>query len=164
LPTFRSQGAGTIVNISSAAAHFAAPACTAYSASKFALEGLSEALAREVGVFGIKVVVVAPGGFRTNLVSNLRTPKARMAEYDGTPSRALVQLQVDTNGQQPGDPVKAAREVLTLSETVAEGKADGELVRLVLGSDALGAVQHKIAIMQDTVEKVKEIAKSTDVV
>lgn len=155
------------MNISSAAAHYAAPACTAYAASKFALEGLSEALASEVGVFGIKVIAVTPGAFRTNLVSNLITPESHIRAYDGTPARELVKLQIDTNGKQTGDPVKAAQKVLEASIEVAGGvrgnSADGELIRLVLGTDAVGAMQHKIGVLQDTLQKMRDIAKSTDI-
>jgi NAD(P)-dependent dehydrogenase (short-subunit alcohol dehydrogenase family) len=166
LPHFRRKGTGTIVNISSLAGFYGAPAATAYSASKFALSGFSEALATEVGVFGIRVLLVEPGSFRTNLVSNLVVPERKISDYDGTPARGLVDFQHTSNGQQPGDPVKGGKRIVDVAtdaagDVLAE-KGKGEVLRVLLGSDCFGIAKQKLKAMGEQLDMIEEIAKSTD--
>ena len=103
-----------------------------YSATKFALEGMSEALADEVRPLGIKVLIVEPGAFRTALFSNI-SASAQIADYAATvgPTRHMIEAG---NGTQPGDPAKAAAAILTALGT------DPTPLRLPLGDDAVDAI------------------------
>lgn len=108
LPQMRERGSGSIVNISSFGGQLSFAGFSAYSATKAALEQLSEALADEVTPFGIKVLIVEPGAFRTNLFGKgaayFSEENPAYAEKVGA-TRQLVQ---GSNGDQPGDPAKAA--------------------------------------------------------
>lgn len=129
LPHMRRQGSGAIVQMSSMGGRFSFPGVGAYSATKFALEGLSEALAGEVASFGVKVLVVEPGSFRTSFHGSLAFAKP-IAAYDGVVSPIREALPAG-DGLQPGDPAKAAAAILT-----ALGAEDTPL-RLPLGNDAV---------------------------
>lgn len=143
LPTLRAQRGGAIVNLSSMGGQMSAPGFGAYSASKFALEGLSEALAAEVRSFGIKVMIVEPGAFRTDFAgSALRHMPAidAYAEIVG-PTRRFAH---GMHGTQSGDPRRAA--------TAVAAALDAETVplRLQLGADAIAAVRaHAEALLAE---------------
>lgn len=165
LPHFRKNGGGTIVNVSSLAGFYGAPATTAYTASKFALSGFSEALATEVGVFGIRVILVEPGSFRTNLVNNLAVPARKINEYDGTPARGLVEYQHASDGQQPGDPIKGGKKIVDVATDAAGeelAKKGKEVLRILLGSDCFGVAKQKLKKVEEQLDLIEEIAKSTD--
>lgn len=166
LSHFRRKAAGTIVNISSLAGFYGAPATTAYSASKFALSGFSEALATEIGVFGVKVVLVEPGSFRTNLVTNLIVPARRISDYDDSPARALVEFQHSSNGKQPGDPVKGGKRIVDVATDMAgedlAKRGKGEILRILLGSDCFDTVKQKLTKMGEQLTAIEDIARSTD--
>ncbi|MBO9560367.1 MAG: SDR family NAD(P)-dependent oxidoreductase [Caulobacter sp.] len=143
LPTLRAQGSGAIVNISSLGGQLSFAGFSAYSASKFALEGASEALAQEVAPFGIKVLIVEPGQFRTDLAGAGMRHMPILAAYQDTvgPTRAFAH---DMHGTQPGDPRKAAAAIVTALE------ADVTPLRLQLGADAVEAVRgHAEAMLAD---------------
>jgi NAD(P)-dependent dehydrogenase (short-subunit alcohol dehydrogenase family) len=151
LPHLRAQKSGAIVNISSMGGQLSFPGASAYSASKFALEGLSEALAQEVAPFGIKVVIVEPGALRTNFSATdaIKFMPGMEAYRDivGT-MRGLVH---DMHGNQDGDPAKAAR-ALDLAL-----QADNPPLRLQIGADSILAVRaHAEQLLRDlaTWEKV----------
>lgn len=134
LPHMRRQGSGAIVQMSSMGGRLSFPGVSAYSATKFALEGLSEALAAEVASFGIRVMIVEPGAFRTRFAGGhaLRQSEAMPAYHDIVgPFRSALP---DTDGTQPGDPAKAAAAVLTALD------ADTTPLRLPLGDDAADAI------------------------
>ena len=135
LPSMRAQNNGAIVNISSMGGQMSFAGFGAYSASKFALEGLSEALAQEVAPFGIKVLIVEPGAFRTNLAgAGMRHMPVLDAYRDvvgGT--RDLAHSMHQT---QEGDPYKAAA---AIAEALA---APVTPLRLQLGRDAIDAVRN----------------------
>jgi NAD(P)-dependent dehydrogenase (short-subunit alcohol dehydrogenase family) len=143
LPVLRSQGRGAIVNISSIGGQLSFAGFGAYSAAKFAMEGLSEALAQEVAPFGIKVLIVEPGNFRTNLLGSgtrhMPVIEAYRATVGGT--REFV---TGMHGTQAGDPLKAA-------EAIDKAlNAERTPLRLQLGEDAVGAVrQHARALLAD---------------
>jgi NAD(P)-dependent dehydrogenase (short-subunit alcohol dehydrogenase family) len=135
LPYLRAQKSGAIVNVSSMGGQLSFAGGSAYSASKFALEGFSEALAQEVAPFGIKVVIVEPGALRTRF-SSPDTIKQMpvMAAYQDIvgPMRGLV-YQMD--GRQDGDPLKTAHALdLALS-------AERTPLRLQVGADSIAAVR-----------------------
>src|SRR5690348_10186747 len=134
LPHLRRQRSGAVVQISSMGGRLTFAGVGAYSATKFALEGLSEALAAEVAPFGIRVLIVEPGAFRTSLHrGGVREESAVNPAYDDIvgPVRAA---QADFDGKQPGDPAKAAAAIL------AALASDTPPLRLVLGTDAADAV------------------------
>jgi NAD(P)-dependent dehydrogenase (short-subunit alcohol dehydrogenase family) len=106
----------------------------AYSASKFALEGMSEALAQEVAPFGIRVLIVEPGAFRTEFGAGaLRSMPVNPAYLDSL--SGIRGVLHDMNGAQPGDPAKAAQAVVRALES------DVTPLRLQLGADSIGAVR-----------------------
>jgi NAD(P)-dependent dehydrogenase (short-subunit alcohol dehydrogenase family) len=143
LPVMRAQGSGAIVNISSMGGQMSFGGVGAYSASKFALEGLSEALAQEVAPFGIKVLIVEPGAFRTEFGAQALKHMPVMAAYKDVLSGIRGVLH-DMNGAQPGDPAKAARAVSQALES------DATPLRLQLGADSIGAVRaHAEQLLKD---------------
>jgi NAD(P)-dependent dehydrogenase (short-subunit alcohol dehydrogenase family) len=111
LPDMRSRRSGAIVQLSSMGGQLSFAGFAAYSATKFALEGMSEALADEVRPLGIKVLIVEPGAFRTALFSNI-SASAQIADYAATvgPTRHMIETG---NGTQPGDPAEATAAILT---------------------------------------------------
>jgi NAD(P)-dependent dehydrogenase (short-subunit alcohol dehydrogenase family) len=134
LPGMRERGTGAIVQMSSMGGRFTFAGVGAYSATKFALEGWSEALAKEVERFGIKVLIVEPGAFRTsfNGPGALLMSKA-IAAYDDQ-IEPLRTGMPDDDGKQPGDPAKAAGAIM-----LALDSQDPPL-RLALGNDAVDAI------------------------
>ncbi len=143
LPVMRAQASGMIVNISSMGGQLSFAGFSAYSATKFALEGLSEALADEVKGMGIKVMIVEPGAFRTDFAGGALRHMPVIDAYDAGvgPTRAFAH---DMDATQPGDPVKAAQAVFQ-----AIG-SDTPPLRLALGNDALDGIRaHAVAVLKD---------------
>ena len=109
LPGMRARRRGAILNVSSIAGRLAAPGSGYYSATKFALEGMSDALRKEVGPLGIRVVVVEPGAFRTDFAGrSLRQAGAAIPDYARTAGPRRKEND-GTHGTQPGDPARGAR-------------------------------------------------------
>ena len=156
LPGMRARRSGRIVNVTSMGGFITMPGLSYYCGSKFALEGISEALGKEVKPLGIHVTALAPGQFRTDWAgrSMIRAERS-IADYDMVmdPLRAARQTK---SGNQPGDPAKAARALLWL---VA---AENPPVRLYLGADALKLVEDKISAMKTEIIAWEEISRSTD--
>ncbi|WP_369215341.1 SDR family oxidoreductase [Streptomyces flavofungini] len=130
LPLMREQRSGRIINVSSVLGLTAVPGWALYCAGKFALEGLSEALAAEVAEFGIEVTIVEPGYFRTSFLTShsLALPTETSEHYPAV--RAMVDDHLKLQGHQLGDPVKAAAAIIERSRT------EGGPLRQLLGSDA----------------------------
>jgi NAD(P)-dependent dehydrogenase (short-subunit alcohol dehydrogenase family) len=156
LPGMRARRAGRIINVTSMGGFITMPGITYYCGSKFALEGISEALGKEVKPLGIHVTALAPGQFRTDWAgrSMIRAERS-IADYDAVmdPIRAARQAK---SGNQPGDPAKAAQALLKL---VA---ADNPPVRLYLGADALKLVEDKLAAMKAEIAAWEAVSRSTD--
>ena len=132
VPHMRRAGSGAIVQLSSMGGRLSFAGYSAYSAAKFALEGFSEALAAEVEPFGVKVLLVEPGAFRTNLFGGNFQAAEEMPEYSETVG---VTRSVGREfGNAPGDPAKAAAAVIDAIE------AERTPLRLILGADALEAI------------------------
>lgn len=143
LPVMRAQRSGAIVNMSSMGGQMSFEGVSAYSASKFALEGMSEALAPEVAPFGIKVLIVEPGAFRTEFGAGALRHMPVNAAYKDVLTNIRGVLH-DMNGAQPGDPAKAAHAVVQALE------ADVTPLRLQLGADSIGAVRaHAEQLLKD---------------
>ncbi|HEY0340247.1 MAG TPA: oxidoreductase [Steroidobacteraceae bacterium] len=156
LPGMRARRSGRIINVTSMGGFITMPGITYYCGSKFALEGISEALGKEVKPLGIHVTALAPGQFRTDWAgrSMIRAERS-IADYDAVmdPIRAARQAK---SGNQPGDPAKAAQVLLKLVE------AENPPVRLYLGTDALKLVEDKIGAMKTEIAAWEEISRSTD--
>jgi len=138
LPGMRERGSGAIVQMSSMGGRFTFPGVGAYSATKFALEGWSEALAKEVERFGIRVLIVEPGAFRTsfNGPGALLMSKPIPA-YDEQIEPLRTGMPEDDR-KQPGDPAKAAAAILLAIES------DNPPLRLALGNDAVDAISEAL--------------------
>ncbi|MDF0544274.1 oxidoreductase [Sphingobium sp. H39-3-25] len=156
LPGMRARRSGTILNISSIAGRLAAPGSGYYSATKFAVEGMSDALRKEVGPLGIRVTIVEPGAFRTDFAGrSLQQAKANIADYASTAGPRRKEND-KTDGTQPGDPSKAAQLLINL---VKEPKLPA---RILLGSDAVKIVGDEIEAQLREIEDVKGLSISTD--
>lgn len=155
LPGMRKRRRGHIVNVTSMGGFITMPGITFYCGSKFALEGISEALGKELAGFGIRVTALAPGQFRTDWAGRSmdRTPRS-IADYDAVmdPIRAARQAK---SGNQPGDPAKAAQALLALVE------AQNPPTRLFLGEDALGLVEQKLETMKIELDAWNALSRST---
>ncbi|MEU5095203.1 oxidoreductase [Streptomyces sp. NPDC020996] len=156
LPHMRRQRSGAIVQLSSMGGRLAFAGVGAYCAGKFALEGLSEALAAEVAPHGIRVLIVEPGAFRTGFAdaAALRPPAA-MDAYQDTVGPLLSALP-GGSGREPGDPAKAAAAVLTALE------ADEPPLRLPLGNDAADVITGHLDRARTELGTWEKLARSTD--
>ncbi|MFD0692267.1 SDR family NAD(P)-dependent oxidoreductase [Actinomadura fibrosa] len=145
LPVMRRQGSGTIVNIGSRSGFEGEPGVGLYSASKFAVAGLTEALAAELAPFGIRAMVVEPGVLRTDFLdaSSLSTARSRIAAYDGTPAHVTLDWAGKANHTQLGDPVKGAA---LIHEVVSQDELP---VHLYLGPDTIDRLQAMLARVED---------------
>jgi NAD(P)-dependent dehydrogenase (short-subunit alcohol dehydrogenase family) len=155
-PGMRGRGRGHIINLSSSGGIAASAGFGYYCATKFAVEGLSEALAGEVAPFGIGVTIVEPGSFRTNFRGgSLRSAAHIIGAYADTSGAARTAIP-EGHGAQPGDPRKAAAILVDMVERGAHP------LRLPLGSDCLSRFEKKIAMLQSTYDEGREIAELTD--
>lgn len=136
LPHMRERGSGAIVQMSSQGGQMSFGGGGAYSAAKFALEGLSEALADEVRPHGIRTLIVEPGAFRTELMGSRFHRSLELDAYAGTVGQARRWLE-SANGTQPGDPRKAAAAILAALD------APDAPLRLALGADAVDGIRAK---------------------
>ena len=154
LPGMRERGTGAIVQMSSFGGQVAYPGFSAYCATKFALEGYSEALAAEVGPLGIRVVIVEPGAFRTSFSGAGLVESTELSAYADTvgPTRRMIK---GIDGTQPGDPVRAARAILT---AVA---ADTAPLRLPLGDDAVDGILDHLRVLHDEVRTWEKLSRDT---
>ncbi|EHK49438.1 uncharacterized protein TrAtP1_010659 [Trichoderma atroviride] len=130
LPTFRSRQYGIIVNITSGAGFIGLASRGLYAGSKFAVEGLSEALANEVAPFNIRIIIAEPGAFRTNFMDTLVFPESGLGPYEGTPTAKMVEVTEDMKRRKFGDVAKAS-EVL-LNVILGTGPAASEDVKKCL--------------------------------
>lgn len=157
LPFLRQQKAGHIFNIASIGGFTGAfPGFGIYCATKFAVHGFSESLATEVKSFGIKVTVVSPGYFRTNFLNDtsLSVPKTQIAAYQ-TVRDVQNTHENDYNGNQNGDPVKAAKVMIEVAENPEAP------LHLFLGADAYHLAEVKIEALKQDLEAVRTLATST---
>jgi NAD(P)-dependent dehydrogenase (short-subunit alcohol dehydrogenase family) len=156
LPILRAQRSGHIINVSSILGLTAAPGWALYCAGKFALEGLSEALAAEVAEFGVKVTIVEPGYFRTDFLTedSLALPADTTAHYPAI--REMTDNHLKLQGSQLGDPVQGAAAIIGQVLT-----GDGPL-RQVLGSDAHSYATAKVEALRANVDATALSAPATD--
>jgi NAD(P)-dependent dehydrogenase (short-subunit alcohol dehydrogenase family) len=157
LPVMRAQRSGHVVNMSSIGGYRAAAGFGVYSSTKFAVEGITEALYAEMKPLGIHATVVEPGYFRTDFLdaSSLVVGKEIIADYDET-SGNVRRFAAGMNHNQPGDPEKLATALVTLAD------AQTPPLRLPLGTDTLKAIADKNAYVTAETETWKELSRSTD--
>ncbi len=155
LPVLRAQRSGAVVTISSTAGLIGQEFCTAYAASKFALEGFMESLAPEVAPYGIHTMVVEPGFFRTDLLTPESTSYAQpsIADY-AERTRQTVTAWNGMNGRQGGDPAKLAQALIGLATS------DQPPVRWVAGADAVAGVEQKAKDLLAQVDAYRGLSSS----
>ena len=155
LPVLRAQKSGAIVNISSLGGQLSFAGFSAYSASKFALEGASEALAQEVAPFGIKVLIVEPGQFRTQLAGSGMRHMPVIEAYQPVVG-ATREFAHSMHNTQAGDPRKAA---VAIAKAL---QAENTPLRLPLGGDSVDAVRAHAQAMLKDMEAWEALSRSTD--
>jgi NAD(P)-dependent dehydrogenase (short-subunit alcohol dehydrogenase family) len=156
LPVMRAQKSGAIVNISSVGGFIGFPGSGYYAATKFAVEGLTESLSKEVAPFGIKVVIVEPGPFRTDWAGrSLKTPRRPIGAYEETAIARRRGIQ-SYSGTQPGDPVRASEAIIATVER------DKPPLRLPLGNFAYDAMRAELEALRKEVDSVEAVARGAD--
>lgn len=156
VPYFRQRRSGHIINITSMGGTITMPGIAYYCASKFALEGISDTLSKELKPFNIFVTAVAPGSFRTDWAgrSMQRTPRS-IADYDAS-FDPVRQAREAKSGHQLGDPQKAAQAMLQLIAS------DNPPAHLLLGNDAIGFVREKLTQSLRDIDQWEALTRSTD--
>jgi len=157
LPQMRRQRSGHVLNLSSVGGYRAAVGFGIYSSTKFAVEGLSEALAGELKPLGINVTIVEPGYFRTDFLDSqsLMVSPNRIDDYTET-AGATRERAKSVNHNQPGDPVKLAAAIVDLA-----GNPEAPL-RMPFGSDTVAAIVAKNAFVASELAKWRAVSVSTD--
>ena len=155
LPVMRKQRSGHIISISSSAGLTGFEFCTAYSASKFGLEGWMEALHAEVAPFGIYTTVVNPGFFRTELLTPESTQYAEPSVEDyAERTAAQREFWKSQNGKQGGDPAKLARAVITIAGIQPPPR------RFIAGADAIATAEQKVADLRAQIDAYRDLSSS----
>ncbi|WP_131738424.1 SDR family NAD(P)-dependent oxidoreductase, partial [Actinomadura roseirufa] len=157
LPLMRARRAGHIINIGSVAGFCQGAGSGIYGATKFAVEGITEALQAEVSGLGIAVTVVEPGQFRTDFLapSSLRQAALTIDDYAATAGARRREF-ARADGAQPGDPVKAADVIVELS------RSSRPPLRLQLGADCLDRVEAKLTAVAEETRRWRHLAEATD--
>jgi NAD(P)-dependent dehydrogenase (short-subunit alcohol dehydrogenase family) len=157
LPHMRRQRSGHIINISSIGGYAASPGWGVYCSTKFAVEGLTEALAIELKPLGIHATVVEPGFFRTDFLDaqSLSTSPNAIADYRET-AGAMRDFASSANHAQPGDPARLAKAMLELVN------ASEPPLRMPFGSDTVERIESKNASVAEELARWRELALSTD--
>lgn len=142
LPVMRAQRSGHILNIASIGGLVAYPAVGFYNATKFAVDGFSESLAKETAHLGIKVTIIAPGGFRTDWAGRSANDSHIVID-DYAPSAGANRASIrNASGKQPGDPVLAAKAMIEVVESATPP------MRLLLGAGALRSARTKLELLK----------------
>jgi NAD(P)-dependent dehydrogenase (short-subunit alcohol dehydrogenase family) len=156
LPGMRARGSGYIVNVSSVGGRMAAPGSGFYSATKFAVEGMSDALRKEVKPLGIGVMVVEPSGFRTDFAGRSLRQSARTIDaYAPTAGRRRKE-NITNDGRQAGDPARAAEAIIKAVQ------ADTPPFRLALGRDAVKRIGAEMEAQRRDLDTWADVAMGAD--
>lgn len=158
LPHMRRQRSGHVINISSIGGYVSHGGWGVYCSTKFAVEGLSEALSAELQPLGIKVTIVEPGYFRTDFLdeSSLNVSHGLIGDYDETPAGAMRTTAAGANHAQPGDPARLAKAMVKI---VNESNPP---LRIPFGSDTVAAIETKNASVEKELAAWRDLAVSTD--
>lgn len=155
LPIMRKQRSGRIINTASQAGFVGVMGLAFYSASKFAVEGLSEALAREVAPFGIHVSIIEPGSFRTEFAGNSLALSAKVIEDYASTAGVIRAGLTGKHGKQPNDPGKLGKVVWKLST------AEKPPMHLAIGEDCLLEILGKLDAVRAQAEEWRDVSCST---
>lgn len=156
LPHMRKQRSGHILNVASIGGLRSFPAVGFYNATKYAVDGLSEALSKEVAPLGIKVTVICPSGFRTDWAGrSAKNTSVKLEDYATTAGKNMSDLR-GYSGNQPGDPVKAAQAMIQVTET------EHPPLRLLLGAAALKGARIKLEELRKDFDEWAEVSEAAD--
>lgn len=156
LPGMRARRQGHLVNLSSIMGFIAMPSTCFYAGSKFAVEGISEAMAGDLGPLGISVTMVEPSGFRTDFAGrSIQTPQNPIADYAETVGARIAYLK-HSDGQQPGDPKRAAAAII---EAV---HANSPPLRLLLGEMAIDLARQKLDSLKENFDLWESVTRGAD--
>jgi NADP-dependent 3-hydroxy acid dehydrogenase YdfG len=156
LPYLRKQRSGHILNLSSIGGVVASPGMGYYNATKFAVEGISEALAAEVAPLGIRVTIIEPGPFRTDFLGRSGVvAKTRIADYDATAGN-MRKYFAENDGKQKGDPLRAVHAMMQVVES------PNPPLRLLLGASALQRLRSKLANWEKEIAAWEQVTAGAD--
>ncbi|MBN8686187.1 MAG: SDR family NAD(P)-dependent oxidoreductase [Chitinophagales bacterium] len=156
LPYMRQQRSGHILNVASIGGLRSFPAVGFYNATKYAVDGLSEALYKEVTPLGIKVTVICPSGFRTDWAGrSANNTSIKIEDYKDTAWKNMGDIR-GYSGNQPGDPVKAAKAMIRVTET------ENPPLRLLLGAAALKGARLKLEELRKDFEEWAAVSEGAD--
>lgn len=156
LPIMRAQKSGHIINISSIAGLVGFPAVGHYNATKFAVDGMSEALAKETAPLGIKVTIIAPSGFRTDWAGRSANESAKVIEDYKTTAEANKNNIRNASGNQAGDPVRGAAAIINITEV------DNPPLRLLIGEASLNNARLKLEAQKKDYDAWAETSVNAD--
>jgi NAD(P)-dependent dehydrogenase (short-subunit alcohol dehydrogenase family) len=155
LPVMRKHHSGQIITISSTAGLMGFEFCSAYTASKFGLEGWMQSLQAEVGPFGIDTITVNPGFFRTELLTEQSTNFADQPINDYNERRAQqIQFWKSYNGRQSGDPARLAQALITISSQEKPPR------RFIAGADAINTAEQVVELLQKEINAYRDLSNS----
>ena len=155
LPTLRSQKSGHIINVSSGLGFFAFPSYGYYSATKFAVQGLSDALAQEVAPLGIKVTIAEPGGTRTDFIKGVVQPENALPEEYPTTANLFEQFGNNNQSSQLSDPRRVAEALIEIVES------ENPPLHLPLGEDSYNGIQNHLEKIKQEIAERREISVDT---
>jgi NAD(P)-dependent dehydrogenase (short-subunit alcohol dehydrogenase family) len=155
IPVMREQGSGYIIQFSSIGGRLGTPGLSAYQTAKWAVQGFSEVLLKEVGSLGIKVTIIEPGAFRTDWAGASMTVRESRPEYDATVG-AFARYNRERAGAQRGDPAKAAGVIIHIATL------DEPPLRLPFGSDAVHLAEQIETARIESDKKWRDLGMSTD--
>jgi NAD(P)-dependent dehydrogenase (short-subunit alcohol dehydrogenase family) len=155
LPAMRARRGGMILNITSLAGYATGGGTGFYGGAKLALEGISKSLAKECAPFGIEVMTVIPGAFRTDLGGNRRSAADSIADYAPQNEARRARLAA-LSGHQRGDPRRAAQAIITAVNSAPAPR------RLVLGVDAADYVTADLAAFGEEIRQWESVSRATD--
>lgn len=156
LPIMRSQKSGHIINITSIGGLIGNPGVGFYNATKFAVDGLSESLSKETAPLGIKVIIVAPSGFRTDWAGrSANESPVRIEDYESTAGKIKKTIR-DSSGNQPGDPAKAAEAIIQVVESAQPP------LRLLLGAAAFKNANLKLVDLKKDYDAWEAVSVGAD--
>lgn len=156
LPQMRKQKSGHILNIASIGGLRSFPGVGYYNATKYAVDGLSEALYKELSPLGIKVSIIAPSGFRTDWAGrSANDTKIHIEDYNATARKNMADIRA-SSGNQPGDPDRAAQAMIQIVET------ENPPLRLLLGAGALRGAKLKLEELKNDFENWAKLTEWTD--